>query len=640
MAHKKHPALFEDRFIESFAGNSIINDQKIAIIELIANAWDAGSTEVKIQWPIKEGDTFSISDNGHGMTETDFNRRFRTLAYDRTRSQGNFAEIPHSHKTVLSKRPTFGRNGKGRLAALAFGDYFFVHTAKEGFENKFKVNKDYSTVLSFQKTGEQVATSYHGTAVVVDKSIRAGLEESEARKEIGMRFLADPHFKVFLNGIEVSFDDIPEENIEKLVVNVPEVGMIKITIIDVHTTDKTTHLHGIAWHVKRRLVGECTWKGSGSEYLIDGRRVAAKRFVFIVEADCLDGAVLPDWTAFITSDPKYKKAFPLVQEAIRTHLLKLTEAQREESFKEIEDSMRVTLKSVGIVPREKWEKFVKAAQEECPSISQDDLHKLSTLLINLENSESKYSLIDYLSRTTSDQLDDLNGLLQKWDIDFAKIVLDEIEYRTTLLEKLQAKVLNKNTDEVQDLQPLFHRGLWIFGPEYETIQFTSNKGMTSVIQELYGDSSIKGSRNRLDFAILPNSTIALYSFAKFDDQGGEIGVNRLTVFELKKPDIPIGDEEKSQPWKYVNELYKKGLLRADSKATCFILGSEIDPNEADTRTYKDGAVKVIPLTYDTVIRRAKSRLLNLHDKIVNVTFLEDTRVRQYLLEKSQTEMAL
>ena len=77
----KQPALFEDRFLESFAGLSLIKDPKVAIMELIANSWDAGASKVKILWPLENGGRFSISDNGHGMTEAEFEKRFRTLAY-------------------------------------------------------------------------------------------------------------------------------------------------------------------------------------------------------------------------------------------------------------------------------------------------------------------------------------------------------------------------------------------------------------------------------------------------------------------------------------------------------------------------------------------------------------------------------
>jgi hypothetical protein len=131
------------------------------------------------------------------------------------------------------------------------------------------------------------------------------------------------------------------------------------------------------------------------------------------------------------------------------------------------------------------------------------LEKIAILLANLESTQSKYSLVDKLSTANPEELDNLNEILSKWSIDFAKIVLDEIEYRTILLEKLQAKVLTKLTLEVQELQPLFHRGLWIFGPEYETIEFTSNQGMTAVIQKLFGEGSVEGSLKRLDFAIIP-----------------------------------------------------------------------------------------------------------------------------------------
>lgn len=47
MANKQE-TLFDERFLESFVGNSIFTDSKIAIIELIANAWDAGATNVQI----------------------------------------------------------------------------------------------------------------------------------------------------------------------------------------------------------------------------------------------------------------------------------------------------------------------------------------------------------------------------------------------------------------------------------------------------------------------------------------------------------------------------------------------------------------------------------------------------------------
>jgi hypothetical protein len=490
--------------------------------------------------------------------------------------------------------------------------------------------------LSFKKIDIQEVEG-HGTEIFVKNSIKPNIDFENIKTEIGMRFLTDPHFEVIINGEKVTFLDIPEDNINEINADVEGVGNFKITVIDVQVADKNTHQHGIAWHVKNRLVGECTWKGSGNEHLIDGRRNVAKRYIFIINADNLEQAVSPDWTYFINSDTKYKKAFPVIQDTIKNHLLQLTQENRETTFKEIEQSNLPILKNLGIVSREKWETFITSVQEECPSISQNDLEKLANLLANLEQTDSKFNLINILATSTLDELDNLNEVLTKWDINIAKVVLDEIEYRTNLLEKLQTRVLNNFTDEVQELQLLFHRGLWIFGPEYETIEYTSNVGMTKVIQELFG-SNETGSRLRPDFAILEDSSVGLYSFPKYDETGGEVGIDRLTIVELKRPGVPLGGEEVNQSWRYVNELLKRGFLRKDSKVMCFVLGSELIPFETERSTKMEGNVIIQPLHYDTIMNRAKSRLLNLYDKVKDAPFLQDTKFREYMRAKEQLEI--
>ena len=634
--NQKQTALFDDRFLESFVGKGIISDSKIAIIELIANSWDAGATKVEIIWPIDNGDNFSITDNGHGMTESEFNTRFRTLAYNRHREQGSYAQIPLDHKFLVGKRPTFGRNGKGRLSGFAFGEFFQVRTWKNKKEITYKVYPDNTNILAFRKLDEKDREG-HGTEVYVKNAIKPNIDFESIKIEIGMRFMTDPHFEVIINGEKITFLDIPEDNIDIIKIPIENIGEIQITIIDVKDTDRSTQQHGIAWHVKNRLVGECTWKGSSNEHLIDGRRIIAKRYIFIIKADCLEDAVSPDWTTFYHTDPKYKIIFPIVQERIKDYLLDLNKINREETFKEIEESTRPLLKRIGLVSREKWETFMTNVQEECPSISQNDLEKLGKLLATLERTESKYNLLSILSTSSIEDLEGLNTVLKKWDINLAKLVLDEVEYRMNLIEKLQSRVLNNNSDEVQDLQPLFHRGLWIFGPEYETIDFTSNQGMTKVIQTIFGVEQ-KGSSKRPDFAILKDSSVGLYSYPKYDDEGGEVGIDRLTIVELKRPGVPLGNEEVNQSWKYVKELLDKGLLKKYSKVNCFVLGSELVPFEAEKTTKMDGAVIIQPLDYDTVMRRAKSRLLNLFDKVKNAPYLEDTRIKEYLREKEQVEL--
>ena len=583
---------------------------------------------MEIKWPNESDNSFFIRDNGHGMSESEFDKRFRKLAYNRQRDQGIYAEIPREN-SFISKRLAFGKNGKGRFAGFCFGPSFFVKTWKKNNEVTVKVFKGNEGEIFFQKIDSKEGVTGHGTMVYADNAKIPIISANLIKREIGMRFLTDPNFEVAIDGEKITFLDIPEKNIKEFILTVEGFGEVKLIAIDTLSTDKTTHQHGIAWHVNGRLVGECSWKGTGMDHLIDGRRIEAKRFIFIVLADILNSEknIHPDWSGFKSNSDEFQSVNEVVLNKVKDFVLDISKEKRKETFYDIKSQNNQTLKRIGLIGQTKWNSFITQVQEECPSINETELAKLGTILANLEESQSQFSLIHALYELDPNQLDNLNEILEEWNVDLAKIVLDELQFRLKLLEQLKIKVLSKDTDEVQELQPLFKKGLWIFGPEYETIEYTSNQGMTSVIQNLYGGIE-KGSRKRPDFAILSDSTVGLYSYPKYDDEGGEIGVDRLTIVELKKPGVPLSSEQKSQAWGYVKELTKKGYVTPENKITCFVLGSEIDPLEAQ-ETHQ-GGTKIIPLLYDTVVKRANSRLLNLYDKVKNSPFLENVRLEEEL----------
>lgn len=100
---------FGDGFLQDHAGR-ILSDPKIALIELIANCWDAGSDTVEINWPDTGNQPLSIADNGTGMSYEDFRRRWSYLKYNRKQEQGDDVEFPDGNQT--SNRKAFGRNGE------------------------------------------------------------------------------------------------------------------------------------------------------------------------------------------------------------------------------------------------------------------------------------------------------------------------------------------------------------------------------------------------------------------------------------------------------------------------------------------------------------------------------------------------
>ena len=164
-------------------------------------------------------------------------------------------------------------------------------------------------------------------------------------------------------------------------------------------------------------------------------------------------------------------------------------------------------------------------------------------------------------------LDALYQLLNDWTLRLAKDALDEIQTRLKLIEDLDAKLRDESADEVKELQPLFERSLWVFGSEFESLEFTSNRGMTTVIQKIFGVEA-QGSLQRPDFVMLPDGSVGLYSRDAHDLGHDVVGVARLVIAEIKKPGISIGSAQKDQAWRYVRELIDRGLITDKTDTTC------------------------------------------------------------------------
>src|ERR1035437_5053655 len=75
------PFTFGTNFLRDHAGH-IISDTRVAITELIANAYDAGATAVDILWPGDAPGPFHITDNGTGdRKSTRLNSSHANISY-------------------------------------------------------------------------------------------------------------------------------------------------------------------------------------------------------------------------------------------------------------------------------------------------------------------------------------------------------------------------------------------------------------------------------------------------------------------------------------------------------------------------------------------------------------------------------
>ena len=160
--HPELPLIFGEGFLQDHAGH-IISEPHIALVELIANAYDAGATRVDVRWPSELGEEFSIRDNGSGMTLVEFEKRWKTLCYNRLNEQGSGVTSPNH---AVKNRRAVGRSGKGRHAAFCFADVYEVESSKNGSHFQMRVERTDGGVAPFRCVLDLESTADgHGTEI-------------------------------------------------------------------------------------------------------------------------------------------------------------------------------------------------------------------------------------------------------------------------------------------------------------------------------------------------------------------------------------------------------------------------------------------------------------------------------------------
>jgi hypothetical protein len=504
--------LFGPEFLRDHAGQ-IMSDGRIAIVELVANAYDAGASRVAIKWPSERGDEVVVEDNGTGMTPQQFEQRWCTLGYRRSQEQGSSAEFPPD-APAPRKRIAFGQSGKGRHGAFCFADEYLVETWRDGtcLSVKVKLTTGGAEPFDFDKA-KTVSRTGHGTRIKA-KVTRSLLALDEIVKAIGSKFLVDPGFSITVNGQPLALLSLPSVNSH--ICSVPDVGEIKILHIDPQASDRTTNLRGITWWVNGRMVGSPSWNGLDEHgAILDGRSAEAKRFSFVVMADPIHEAVKQDWTGFHANERVIA-----VQHAVRDHIIKslnlvLAESRKERKKAALTETKDV-LGSLSTMSRQIVGTFADQLLATCPSLSQGDLTRTLNLFANMEKSRTGYELLTELAACAPDDIDRWTGIMQRWTASEAEEVLSELHWRLELIAKLQALIERGQADELHELQPLFERGLWIFGPEFESVEFRSNRSLVTVVRDLLGGSKSPSTSDRPDLVALADRSIGLYSADSYD----------------------------------------------------------------------------------------------------------------------------
>ncbi|MCV2402391.1 ATP-binding protein [Marinomonas sp. C2222] len=634
---------YEEGFLVREIG-SIGTKPDVAITELIANAHDAGASKVSIIIPADYDQYITVEDNGIGLSNREFEQRWLKLRYDRRRHQGSFVEIPEDND-IVRRRLAFGRNGVGRHAGLCFDDSYIVETWKNGESNSYELTlSDGSQPIkvidssSFQKGG-------HGTKikVLVKRNL---ISVQELTEIISARFLFNPEFKVEINGKQVCLSEHPGIVKTQIINPIGNIN-IKLTLVDSSAVSRTSNQHGVAFWLGGRLLGSPSWSIQGNQ-ILDGRKSFAKRYTLIAESDDLFDHIEADWSGFKSDFSTLGVIAEAIGLFVKACYLELSKSEIDRAKREIINIHKSDIKELPQLARKELYDFIDQILTENPDIKPELLELAFRAAMNLEKSRAGVALLHKLTTISSSDVEAVDSLLEEWCISDAMSILCEIDSRIKVIEAIERLSSDHSVDELHTLHPLIEKARWVFGPEFDTPEYSSNKGliktMDTVFKKKHKKKNFKNSAKRPDIVVGENSSLSALGLEQFDEEIKK--TKKVLLIELKKGGFEISREEMTQAKYYVDDIWHAGVGSSRPYIKAYVVGDTIDhftgKFESVGSDKENQYGEVHALTYIEMVRTAEARLFSLKEKIESrYTGLEqDSLLNELLAAPEQDSLDL
>lgn len=315
---------FHGRIIDHL-GIQMYQSPTAAIAEIVSNAWDADSENVRITFDFRDEQKtnwkITISDDGQGMTFQECQDRYLSVGYNRRQSDP-------LEKSPSKKRSIMGRKGIGKFAGFGIANFIKVSTvtSKTNEHTEFeldlqKIRKGNSYVatsdLEIAATTKKIETSNsHGTTVEL-RSLSIGARIPEARfitslaRKFSVNSTADS-FHVFVNDkpvedrttaseIEMSFPrDLPQSDLAARNVQIDQEGW---------GTEKLPSGRELQWRIQfyKELIKDEELQGVT---IFAHKKLAQRPFLFNVTGglasqagpEYMSGQVRADWVDELGED--------------------------------------------------------------------------------------------------------------------------------------------------------------------------------------------------------------------------------------------------------------------------------------------------------------------------------------------------
>jgi hypothetical protein len=611
-------SLFEEDYLIRTL-RTLAHSADVALTELVANAWDAGASEVRIFIPEEYKALLIVEDDGTGLTSANFHGRWMKLGYDRLKHQGKKVEFPPGRQ---GNRLAYGRNGVGRHGLLCFNNEYVVRSKAEGSESVFHIsthNEQYPFFIKSEEHSQGIVG--HGTRLEV--AVERNLPKPERVLDVlSARFMHDPSFKVLINGKSIPLEE-HKGLLDSTQITTSNGISLKMYFLDSLTAGRKTLYQGIAFWQGGRLVGEPSWI-LGTESVIDGRTRFAKRYTMVVSSDDLGDFVNGDWTGF-RKDEALDPVFLAVNKYAEEEFAKLAAEQMDTIKDDIHKEFHADIGTLSMLGRYEVDEAIQSIATNHPTVRPEVLSIAVEAVINVEKSRSGIELLRKLSTFSEDDIEGLNRLLSQWTVKDALCVLDEIDRRISTIEAIRKLSGDSKVDELHVLHPLITEARWLFGPEFDSPEYVSNRQLQTVAKQLFnrddGKDIFTNPKKRPDLIVLENCAIGLTGTDSFDSERNLVVTTNILLVELKRGGFELTRAERNQLQGYLEDLRASGVVGGSPYINAFLVGMKVEKGGLsgsrvmDPNDDKKEIGKITIVSFSQLIDTAEQRLFRLRDAL-------------------------
>ena len=196
----------------------------------------------------------------------------------------------------------------------------------------------------------------------------------------------------------------------------------------------------------------------------------------------------------------------------------------------------------------------------------------------------------------------------------ALTVLDEIDKRITVIEAISKLSSDPEVDELTTLHPLITEARWVFGPEFDSPEYASNRQLQTIAKHVLHveDANFINPQKRPDLFVKGDRLYSITGTESYDNDEMS-AIEKILIIELKRGGFTIGKTERNQAQGYVDDFLHSGGLPANVKVFAFIVGDSIENISDKIDVGDNGHVKVI--TFASIVDTANRRLFRLRNTL-------------------------